>query len=99
MDSEPSIAERPEQHYAAIRHELPMSEFPRAIAESLPAVAAWLGQHGTAPAGAPLIRYLVTEMPNRLVVDIGWPTASAVQGDGRVQPGTLPDGSYASLVH
>ncbi len=100
MITEPKIINRAEQPYVAIRSQVTMQEFGAGIIpQSFNEVAAWLQKQGKAPAGAPLIRYLVINMPGKLDVEIGWPVASALTGDGRVTAGILPAGRYASLVH
>ncbi len=38
-------------------------------------------------------------MARQLEVDLGVPVAQAAPGDGRVQPGRLPAGRYASLIY
>ena len=52
-----------------------------------------------APAGPPLIRYLVIDMAGELQIELGVPVAAPVTASGRVQPGVLPEGRYAVLRH
>jgi effector-binding domain-containing protein len=98
MTSEPTVEQRNEQHYVAIRAKVTMQDFASVIDASFPEVFAWLGKHGTAPAGAPLIRYLVIDMATQMEVELGVPVATAVQGDARVSSGVLPAGRYVALV-
>jgi effector-binding domain-containing protein len=62
-------------------------------------VFGWVGQRGLTQTGAPLIRYLVTDMERPLEIEVGVPVGAAVSGDARVKPGVLPAGRYATLVH
>ncbi len=38
-------------------------------------------------------------MADKLDIELGVPVAAAVAGDGRLQPGVLPAGRYASLIY
>jgi effector-binding domain-containing protein len=62
-------------------------------------VFGWLAGHGTPPAGAPLIRYLVINMATKLDVEIGVPVARIGPGNGRVSRGVLPAGRYATILY
>jgi effector-binding domain-containing protein len=101
MITEPKIDQRAEQHYAGIRSVVPMAEFGPSgiIPQSYDEVLGWLKARGIAPAGAPFVRYFCIDMDNNLDVEIGWPVATPVSGDGRVNAGTLPAGRYASLIY
>ncbi len=99
MMTEPTIEDRAEQHYAGIRTRVPIQELPTVIPQLIGEVAAWLGKQEIAPSGAPFIRYHVIDMAARLDIEIGWPVAKAMTGDGRVAAGVLPAGRYASLVY
>lgn len=60
----------------------------------------WLDRHDESLVGAPFYRYRVLgdeTKPFKLEVDV--PTEGRLDGDDRVQPGTIPAGTYAILVH
>ncbi len=97
--TEPKLEDRAEQPYIGIRTQVPMQELPTVIPQLIGEVADWLGKQGIAPTGAPFIRYHVIDMPGRLDIELGWPIANALSGGGRVAPGILPSGRYASLVY
>jgi effector-binding domain-containing protein len=100
MFTEPKIEERAEQHYAGIRTQVTMGELGSGIVPQLHAeVMDWLNQHGVSPAGAPILRYHVIDMAGKLDIEIGWPVAAPVAGNGRVNAGVLPAGRYASLIY
>ena len=84
--------------YAAIRVRLSIGELGPALAKVWPEVSAWLDERGIAPAGRPLIRYHVIDMPE-FEISVGLPIASSAVGDGRIEIGELPAGRYAVLVH
>jgi effector-binding domain-containing protein len=69
------------------------------IPQLLDEVVGWLGQQGTQPSGAPFIRYHVIDMADKLDIEMGWPVATALTGNGRVRAGVIPAGRYASLVY
>lgn len=96
---QPRIENRAGQPYAGIRVAVTMAGFPAAADSTFPALFAWLGSHGVAPAGAPFIRYHVIDMAAGLQVEFGAPVAAPVEGDGQVQPGTVPGGRYLVLRH
>jgi effector-binding domain-containing protein len=76
-----------------------LEEFPKAIDEGFGAGLAWLEKQGLKPAGAPFIRYHVIDMSTKLDVEMGWPVATAVSGNGRVAAGVIPAGRYATLLY
>jgi effector-binding domain-containing protein len=98
MITEPRLEQRDEQPYVAMRRQTPMQEL-GTLVPLWDEVAAWLGTKGMAPAGAPFFRYLVIDMEALLEVEVGWPVASAVAGEGDIAAGVLPAGRYAVLVH
>jgi effector-binding domain-containing protein len=99
MITEPKIENRTEQHYVAIRTQVPMKEFKRVVPQLLGEVFAWLEKQGVAPAGAPFMRFHVVNMAEKMDIEMGVPVASALSGDERIHAGVLPAGRYASLVY
>jgi effector-binding domain-containing protein len=70
-----------------------------AVADRLGEVFAWLGAHGTPPAGAPFLRYRVIDMARQLDIEAGVPVGPPVEASGEVTAGVLPAGRYAALLH
>jgi effector-binding domain-containing protein len=99
MMSNPKIEERNEQPYVGIRTQTPVQNLSQVIPQLLDELFPWLEQHGLEPAGAPFIRYHVINMADQMDVELGIPVATAVPGDGRVSPGVLPAGRYATLIY
>jgi effector-binding domain-containing protein len=95
----PKIEVRTEQHYAGIRSQVPFTELPVIIPESIVEVENWLLQQGIAPQGSPFIRYHVINMAGKLDIEVGWLVANPVQDNGRIQAGSFPAGKYASLIY
>ncbi len=100
MFTEPKVEDRAEQHYAGIRAQVTMDELGSGIIPQLHSeVMAWLDQQGVPPVGAPILRYHVIDMAGKLDIEIGWPIAAPIPGNGRVGAGVLPAGRYASLIY
>lgn len=99
MAEQPQIQHRDEQPYAAIRERVPMAGIGPAIDRDLPEVFGWLAARGLAPAGAPLIRFLVIDMERELEIDIAVPVTDPVPADARIRPGSMPAGEYVVLRH
>jgi effector-binding domain-containing protein len=59
----------------------------------------WMKQEGIEGAGKPFFRYYVINMEGEMDVEVGIPVATPLRGDGRVCPGVLPGGRYASLIY
>jgi effector-binding domain-containing protein len=99
MDPEVQIQRRGAQSYAALPMQVTMDTLAGAVDQAFPELFAWLAGHAIAPAGAPIIRYLVIDMAAGLQIEMGVPVATAIDGDGRIRPGVLPAGRYAVLRH
>jgi len=99
MQTEPTIVERAEQPYVAIRAFVTMQTIGPTMTELLPELFGWLGTRGIDPAGAVFLKYNVIDMERELEIEVGIPVANAVEGDDRVLAGTLPGGSYGTLTH
>lgn len=100
MISEPTLQERTSQPYVGMRRQLP----PRDIGRDLPplhdVLMGWLRSKGVAPSGAPFFRYLRVDMEADLYeVEVGWPVASLVQGEGDIIGGSLPAGRYGVILN
>lgn len=99
MAEQPSIVQRTEQPYVAIKAFVTM----QTIGEALPAlhheVRNWLVSQDVQPAGRPFFKYNVIDMERELEVEVGFPVAAPVPGDGRVLAAVLPAGRYATLWH
>src|SRR5207247_5925227 len=63
-------------------------------------VIGWLGQKGLDLAGPPFFRYwVIGDTEQEFDLEVGAPVARAVPCEGRVIGGSIPAGSYATLVH
>lgn len=101
MIGKPKLENRNEQHYVAIRTQATMKELGEVIPRLHSEVFGWLRNQGINPlgSGAPFIRYLVIDMERQLDIELAVPVASPLSGNGRITPGVLPAGRYASLIY
>ena len=93
--STPRLEPRPPRPYAAIRASVTMAEIPTVLPPLTGEVLAWLSARGERPDGPELWRYLVIDMAAKLTIEVGFPVARPLAGDGRIVTGTLPGGTYA----
>jgi effector-binding domain-containing protein len=99
MPYDPQIQRRDPQPYAGLPATVTMETFPAVADASFPELSGWLQASGIAPAGAPFIRYHVIDMAAELEIEFGIPVNAPVAASGRVRPGILPAGRYATLIH
>lgn len=99
MITAPTLEGRTEVSYVGIRTLVTMKEMRMGIPRLLGEVFAWLGEQSVTSAGAPFMRYHVIDMAADLDVELCVPVDTVLSGDGRVRPGVVPAGRYASLVY
>jgi effector-binding domain-containing protein len=99
MWSEPKVVERQPQPYVAIKVLVTMQEISQVVPPLNGEVFGWLADHGATPSGPPFWKYNVIDMERDLEIEAGVAVEQPVPGDDRVLAGTLPGGSYATLVH
>lgn len=97
--TKPVIDDRPERHTAGIRLKAPMREFKRVIPSSLTEVLSWIKEQGINTGGPPFMRFHVINMEGEMDLELGVPVARPIEPDGRITPGVLPTGRYASLIY
>ena len=95
---EPSLIDRAEQPYVAIRRLVSPATLAE-VADDRPGLYGWLAERGLKPAGAPFFRYNVIGPPDLLDVEIGVRLAAATTGDELVRAGVLPGGRFACVTH
>jgi effector-binding domain-containing protein len=99
MVTEPKLEERPMQHYMGIRTLAALPELSTVIPQLHSEVMKWLQQQGISPNGAPFIRYHVINMETKLDIEMGWPIANPLSGEGRITAGVIPAGRYATVLY
>ena len=97
MGHDPKIEERAEQPYAGIRATTAPDGIPAVVDEGFPELFGWLAERGIAPAAAPFIRYHASG--DEIDLELGVPVAEPVEAAGRITPGALAAGRWATLLH
>lgn len=99
MSEEPTVIERSEQPYVALRARMTMPELGEVLPPLAPQVYRWLSAHEIPPAGPCFWKYNEIDMSRELEVEVGVPVAEPVSTDGPLIAGLLPGGRYASVTH
>ena len=99
MLGEPVVVERKDQPYVAIKGLVTMQDLGAVLPPLHPEVRKWLQERGTGPEGAPFFKYNVIDMERQLEVEVGWPVAEEMAGEGKVIGGVLPGGRYATVLY
>lgn len=100
MIAEPTLQQRAAQPYVALRRQVAPHEIGRELPPLHDEVMRWLQGKGVSPAGAPFFRYLVVDMENdRFDVEVGWPVAAPVPGEGEIIGALLPAGRYGVILN
>ena len=97
MLAEPTIIQRADQPYVAIKALVTMEDLGAVVPPLNKEVFGWLAARGAVAAGAPFWKYNVIDMERQLEVEAGAPIAVAVPGDRRVLAGVIPGGKYATV--
>ena len=97
--TQPVIDERPERYTAGIRLKAPIRDFKKVIPPTLTEVLGWVRGHGVGSGDPPFMRLYVINMEGEMDMELGVPVARPIQPDGRITPGVLPAGRYASLIY
>lgn len=98
MVTEPKIKHRNKQKYVAIRLAVPIP-FGKYLQPAWSEVQAWLRSKGVENSGPTIIRYLTTDMSNKLDIDVGFAVEKALKGDDRIIADVIPAGTYATLLY
>jgi len=98
MLSEPKVEQRQEQPYVAVRAAVPMP-FGKYLPAMWDEVDHWLKDKGIAASGPAIIRYLTTDMAQKLDIDVGFAIDQPLPGDEHVIADVLPAGKYATLLY
>jgi effector-binding domain-containing protein len=94
-----SIVDKPERSYIGIRFRTPFNGMFALTTKALKELRKWSNATGLSDEGAYSLRYYHTNMKGIMDVEVGLMTNSGLVGQGRIQPGSLPKGRYASLVY
>jgi effector-binding domain-containing protein len=99
VTTEPTIDDRPEQPYVGIRLWIPSKDLSTWTTKLLRELQRWMAVQGLAPGGPAFHRFYVINMGTEFELEVGIPVVTAVTGDDRVRPGSIPAGRYANLTY
>ncbi|MFN8443973.1 MAG: GyrI-like domain-containing protein [Caldilineaceae bacterium] len=94
-----SIVDKPERPYLGIRFETPFDGMFAVATKALKELRKWSKENGLSEEGPYFLRYYHCDMKSMMDVEAGLMTNSRLAGQGRIQPGSLPKGKYATLVY
>lgn len=94
-----SIVEKPERPYLGIRFETPFDGMFALITKALNELRKWSKANSLANEGPYFVRYYHCDMKRIMDVEVGLMTPAPVGHQGHMQPGSLPQGRYATLVY
>ena len=94
-----SIVDKPERPYLGIRLETPFGGMFAVITKALKELRKWSRENSLSEEGPYFVRYYHCDMQDIMQVEVGLLTNSGLPGEGRIKPGLLPKGRYATLVY
>ena len=92
------LLDRPAQPTLVIRTRTPAQGLPQALGQAYGAIMQYAGQLGVWPSGAPFVAYHNMDMTD-LDVEIGFPFAQRLTGQGNILAGEIPGGKAAVSLH
>jgi effector-binding domain-containing protein len=94
-----SIVEKPERSYYGIRFETPFDGMFAQVTKALKELRRWSKENSLSEDGPYFLRYYHTDMKGIMDVEAGIVTNSKLNEQGRIHPGSLPKGRFATLVY
>ncbi|NLB53153.1 MAG: GyrI-like domain-containing protein [Syntrophomonadaceae bacterium] len=98
MDQQFEIIELQKQPALSVRQTASVNNMPMVIGQAYHAIIAHLDKLGEQPAGIPFVAYYNMDMEN-LDIEIGFPTAKELTGQGQVSASYIPAGKAATFTH
>ena len=93
------VEQRPERMYVGIRVVTPFRGMLKVRNELLQELCEWIEESGTETIGHGFLRLHVINMDGPMDLEAGYFTGSRCKGGGRVRPGSMPAGRYATLTY
>ncbi len=94
-----TIVEKPERHYLGIRFETPFAGMFAQVTKALKELRKWSKENSLSDDGPYFLRYYHCDMKSIMDVEVGLVTHAGLDAQGRIQPGSLPQGKYATLIY
>jgi effector-binding domain-containing protein len=93
------VEERPERLYVGVRVVTPFRGMLAVRDQLLAEVRGWTDQAGVETIGYGFLRLHVIDMSGPMDIEAGYFTTQRCDGGGRVRPGLMPAGRYATLTY
>jgi effector-binding domain-containing protein len=97
MHSKCELVERSSQPVLSVRTRTPVQGLQAALGKAYASIMTYMAGTGQQPSGAPFVAYYNMNMAD-LDVEIGFPVAVELPGQGDVQSGFIPAGKYAACL-
>ena len=97
--SPPRVVQRPERVYLSIRVVTPFRGMLKMRDELLREVRAFMERSDAEPIEHGFLRLHVIDMNGPMDIEAGYFTRRPCSGEGRIQPGAMPPGRYATLTY
>lgn len=94
-----SIIKKPERPYLGIRFETPFGGMFAMATKALKELRKWSKENSLSEEGPYFLRYYHCDMKSIMEVEVGLITQPGHAGEGRIRPGSLPEGRYATLIY
>ncbi|MBA3843591.1 MAG: GyrI-like domain-containing protein [Actinobacteria bacterium] len=95
----PRVEQRPERVYLGIRVVTPFRGMLKVRDELLREVRACIDASDAEPIEHGFMRLHVIDMKGAMDIEVGYFTRRPCQGRGRIEPGSMPAGHYATLTY
>jgi effector-binding domain-containing protein len=92
------LKEQSAQKTLSIRTRTAVQDLPQVFGEGYGQIAQYLGQLGEQPIGPPFAAYYNMDMAD-LDVELGFPVARALPGQGEIKAGEIPGGRVATCLY
>lgn len=92
------LLDRPAQPALVIRTRTPVEGLPQVVGRAYGAIMQYAGQLGAQPDGAPFVAYHNMDLTD-LDMEIGFPFAQRLTGQGHILAGEIPGGKAAACLH
>ena len=98
MSYQCELLNRSAQPTLAICTRTAVQNLPQVLGQAYGAIMQYVGPLGAQPCGAPFVAYYNMDMQD-LDIEIGFPFAQELAGQGEIQAGEIPGGKAATCLH
>ncbi len=98
MSHKCELKEQSPQATVGIRTRTPVQDLSKVLGEAYGQIMQYLGEKGVYPAGPPFVAYYNDDMQD-LDIEVGFPVAEELPGEGDIQAGEIPGGKMAACFY